>query len=148
MPGYNVRPLEICAAVGLVQLGKLERMIAIRRANAACFIERFGGDERFILQREHGVSSWFSFTIILNPGLGIDRARVMDAMRQADIGFRMITGGCFLRHEAAKFFDYDTAGEIVNANIACNSSCIARMTSEWYRATKSSWVTKLTKTKW
>ena len=27
------------------------------------------------------------------------------------IGFRMITGGCFLRHEAAKFFDYETVGE-------------------------------------
>ena len=30
----------------------------------------------------------------------------------------MITGGCFLRHEAIKFFDYDIVGDIVNANIA------------------------------
>jgi CDP-6-deoxy-D-xylo-4-hexulose-3-dehydrase len=30
----------------------------------------------------------------------------------------MITGGCFLRHDAIRFFDYDTVGEIVNANIA------------------------------
>jgi CDP-6-deoxy-D-xylo-4-hexulose-3-dehydrase len=30
----------------------------------------------------------------------------------------MITGGCFLRHDAIKFFDYDTVGEIRNANIA------------------------------
>ena len=42
----------------------------------------------------------------------------MDALRTADIGFRMITGGCFLRHEAIKYFDYETVGEIVNANIA------------------------------
>ena len=118
MPGYNVRPLEICGAVGLEQLKKLSGMLEVRRANAAHFVKLFRGDERFILQREHGRSSWFSFTIILNPSLGIDRARVMDAMRKADIGFRMITGGCFLRHEAAKFFDYDTAGAIVNANIA------------------------------
>jgi CDP-6-deoxy-D-xylo-4-hexulose-3-dehydrase len=118
VPGYNVRPLEICGAVGLEQLKKLDRTLAIRRANAALFVELFAGDERFILQREHGESSWFSFTIILNPALGLDRARVMEALRRAGIGFRMITGGCFLRHEAAKFFDYSIVGEIVAANIA------------------------------
>ena len=42
----------------------------------------------------------------------------MGAMRDAGIGYRMITGGCFLRHDVIKYFDYDTVGEIVNANIA------------------------------
>jgi CDP-6-deoxy-D-xylo-4-hexulose-3-dehydrase len=118
VPGYNVRPLEICGAVGVEQLKKLDGMLAIRRANAAHFTRLFSGDERFVLQREHGVSSWFSFTIILNPACRIDRNRVMAAMREAGIGFRMITGGSFLRHEAVKFFEYDVAGEIVNANLA------------------------------
>ena len=118
VPGYNVRPLEICGAVGVEQLRKLDRMVGVRRANAAVFVKLFQGDERFTIQREHGRSSWFSFTLILNPRLGIDRAKVMDALRREGIGFRMITGGCFLRHDAVKFFDYDTVGEIVNANIA------------------------------
>ena len=69
VPGYNVRPLEICGAVGVEQLKKLDRMLEIRRANAALFVELFRrATTRFILQREHGCSSWFSFTIILNPG--------------------------------------------------------------------------------
>ncbi len=118
VPGYNVRPLEICGAIGLEQLPKLDTMIETRRRNAELFVKLFAGDERFIIQRENGRSSWFSFTIILNPALRIDRARLMDALRAADIGFRMITGGCFLRHEAIKYFDYSTVGEIVNANIA------------------------------
>jgi CDP-6-deoxy-D-xylo-4-hexulose-3-dehydrase len=118
VPGYNVRPLEICGAVGIEQLKKLHRMLAIRRANAARFVQLFGGDPRFIIQREHGVSSWFSFTLILNPAHQVDRARVMEAMRDAGIGFRMITGGSFPRHEAIKFFDYAFAGDIVNANVA------------------------------
>jgi CDP-6-deoxy-D-xylo-4-hexulose-3-dehydrase len=118
MPGYNVRPLEICGAVGLEQLKKLDGMMEIRRANAAVFVDGFRNDERFIIQRENGQSSWFSFTVVLNPALRIDRNRVMSAMREAGIGFRMITGGCFLRHDAIRYFDYDTVGPIVNANIA------------------------------
>lgn len=118
LPGYNVRPLEICGAVGIEQLKKLDGMIEMRRANAEVFVSLFKGDERFIIQRENGRSSWFSFTVILNPALRIDRARVMEHLRAADIGFRMITGGCFLRHDAIKYFDYDTVGEIVHANVA------------------------------
>jgi CDP-6-deoxy-D-xylo-4-hexulose-3-dehydrase len=118
VPGYNVRPLEMCGAVGSEQLRKLDRMLEIRRANAALFKARFAGDPRFILQREHGVGSWFSFTMILNPRLDLDRGRVMAALREAGIGFRMITGGCFLRHEAIRFFDYDIVGDVANANLA------------------------------
>jgi CDP-6-deoxy-D-xylo-4-hexulose-3-dehydrase len=65
-----------------------------------------------------GSSSWFSFTLILNPAINIDRRRVMQALKEAGIGYRIITGGCFLRHDVIKYFDYDTVGEIVNANIA------------------------------
>lgn len=118
MPGYNVRPLEICGAIGLEQLKKLDGLVDIRRTNAALFVKLFSGDERFIIQREHGRSSWFSFTVILNPEARLDRAKVMAALRSAGVGFRMITGGCFLRHDAIRYFDYDTVGDIVHANTA------------------------------
>lgn len=118
LPGYNVRPLEMCGAIGLEQLKKLDRMVEIRRANAAYFRGLFAGDDRVILQREHGRSSWFSFTLILNPDLAVSRAEVLEALTAAGIGARMITGGCFLRHDAIKYFDYDLAAEIVNAHVA------------------------------
>jgi CDP-6-deoxy-D-xylo-4-hexulose-3-dehydrase len=120
LPGYNARPLELAGAVGVEQLKKLDGMISIRRDNAALFQSLFAGDERFIIQRElEGArSSWFSFTVILNPKLDIDRPRVMAALKEAGIGYRIITGGCFLRHDVIKYFEYDTVGEIVNANIA------------------------------
>jgi CDP-6-deoxy-D-xylo-4-hexulose-3-dehydrase len=117
VPGYNLRPLEVCGALGLVQLGKLEAIVEARRANAERFVQLFAGDERFIIQREHGRSSWFSFTIVLSPLLEISRADVLAALRESGIAFRMITGGCFLRHDAIRFFDYDTVGPIVNAHL-------------------------------
>jgi CDP-6-deoxy-D-xylo-4-hexulose-3-dehydrase len=120
LPGYNARPLELAGAVGVEQLKKLDGMLAVRRNNAAVFQSLFEGDERFIVQRElEGArSSWFSFTVVLNPELDIDRRVVMDALREAGIGYRIITGGCFLRHDVIRYFDYDTVGQIVNANIA------------------------------
>lgn len=118
LPGYNVRPLELEAAVGREQIKKLPAMTAARRKNLALFQELFAGDERFIIQRENGKSSSFSFTIILNPAARPDRERVFAALKEADIGFRIITGGCFLRHDVLKHYDYDTVGPIENAFLA------------------------------
>jgi len=119
LPGYNVRPLELSGAVGREQLKKLPAMTAQRRRNLALFHSLFAGDERFILQCEHGKSSCFSFTIILNPICQIDRDCVFQALRDADIGFRIITGGCFLRHDVIRYFDYDVVdGGVPNADLA------------------------------
>jgi len=118
LPGYNVRPLEITAAIGLVQLKKLPEMTAQRRKNMALFQAKFGGDPRFVIQRENGKSSTFAFTIILDPQRSVDRERVFAALRDADIGFRMITGGNFLRHDVIRYYDYATVGEVRNADIA------------------------------
>lgn len=116
LPGYNARPLELSGAVGLEQLKKMDELIAIRRRNAGVFVDLFRGDERFVIQRENGRSSWFAFTIVLNPALPLDRARILAALKQARIEYRIVTGGCFLRHDVIKFFDYDCAGPIVHAN--------------------------------
>jgi len=117
LPGYNARPLELSGALGVEQLKKLDSLLDIRRQNARVFVDLFAGDERFIIQKENGSSSWFSFTIVLNPEISIKRSKVINALRDAEIEFRMITGGCFLRHDVIRYFDYETVGDIVNANI-------------------------------
>jgi CDP-6-deoxy-D-xylo-4-hexulose-3-dehydrase len=118
LPGYNARPLELSGAIGIEQLKKLDRMVEVRRRNAELFVGLMKGDKRFIIQRENGRSSWFAFTIILNPEISLQRNSIMAALKAADIGFRIITGGCFLRHDVIKYFDYDTVGEMRNANLA------------------------------
>jgi CDP-6-deoxy-D-xylo-4-hexulose-3-dehydrase len=118
LPGYNVRPLEFSGAIGREQLKKLPRMTQRRRENLAHFRRLFDGDRRFIIQRENCRSSSFAFTIILNPQFNIDRESVFEALRQADVGFRMITGGCFPCHDAVRFFDFKIAGAVENAELA------------------------------
>lgn len=118
LPGYNVRPTELNAAAGIEQLKKLPAFTAARRKNLALFQSLFAGDERFIIQKENGKSSSFCFTIILNPEIDLNRAVIFSALTKAGIGFRIITGGNFLRHDVIKYYDYTEAGEILNANIA------------------------------
>ncbi|NGZ28581.1 MAG: DegT/DnrJ/EryC1/StrS family aminotransferase [Magnetococcales bacterium] len=121
LPGYNVRPLELSGAIGLPQLAKLDGMVAARRANGQFFQQLFQGDSRFILQRENGKSSWFSFTVILNPEANLDRRRILTGLKEAGVEFRIITGGNFLQHDVIKYFDYTTVGPVVNAPIAHNN---------------------------
>lgn len=117
LPGYNVRGTELQAAVGIEQLTKFDSFLERRRRNARHFRARFGGDERFTLQKENGESSWFSFTMIVRPGCGLTRRRVFEALRAAEIDFRIITGGNFLRHDVIRHFDYEVSGRR-NADLA------------------------------
>lgn len=118
LPGYNLRPLELSGAIGREQIKRLPEMTAQRRENLKLFQNLFGDDDRFIIQQEYGESSAFSFTIILNPEAGIDRQKVFDELGKEDIGFRIITGGCILRHDVVKYYDFDIHEEIVNGYIA------------------------------
>jgi len=118
LPGYNVRPIEMAGAIGKEQLKKLPMMTSARRMNLALFQSLFADDDRFIIQRENGVSSSFCFPIVLNPRYKPDRDRIFAALEDADIGFRIITGGCITRHDVIRHFEYETVGDLPNANIA------------------------------
>lgn len=118
LPGYNVRPIELAGAIGQVQLTKLPAMTAARRKNWQHFQRLFAGDDRFVIQRENGRSSAFCFTIVLPLQNGLDRDRVFAEMRAADIGFRMITGGCIARHDVIRHYDYECVGSLPNACLA------------------------------
>ncbi|MBF0529699.1 MAG: DegT/DnrJ/EryC1/StrS family aminotransferase [Deltaproteobacteria bacterium] len=106
LPGYNLRPSELHGAVGKQQIVKLPNFLRIRRENARHFKALFEQDKRFIIQRENGESSWFCFTMIVNPETGIERRMVLEKLKKAEIEYRIITGGNILRHDVSKYFDY------------------------------------------
>jgi CDP-4-dehydro-6-deoxyglucose reductase, E1 len=117
LPGYNVRPLELSGAIGIEQLKKLPAMTAARRKNWELFKKHFSRDNRFIIQRDNGKSSAFCFTVVLNPDAGLSRAKIMQALKKADIGYRIITGGCIIRHDVIEHYDYECVDGLPNANL-------------------------------
>jgi len=65
-------------------------------------------------------------------------SEVINALREADIGFRMITGGCFPSHDVIRHFDYELVGDIPNARLAHNQgffvgNCPADLTPQLTR---------------
>lgn len=115
LPGYNVRPLEIEAAAGLVQLRKLPKMLEQRRANAAQFVELFGGRNDVIIQQPLGDSSWFGFSFILDGPLAGRRPEVIDALTQAGIECRPVVAGDFTKNPVVERLQHRIVGSLDNA---------------------------------
>ena len=116
LPGYNVRPIEMMGAIGIEQLKKLPEFLKYRRENAEYFKKLFGNDERFIIQKEIGKSSWFGFSFLINEKSGIKRDDVIKVLTEANVDTRPIVAGNFARKEVVKWFDYEIQGDLANAD--------------------------------
>lgn len=93
--GYNVRPLELHAAVSREQFRKLPRFVAARRANAEVF-RQLTADLPIRHPVVIGKPSPFglNFTVEDRP----TRARLAEALRARGIDCRLPTGGSFTQH--------------------------------------------------
>jgi dTDP-4-amino-4,6-dideoxygalactose transaminase len=62
-------------------------------------------------------SSWFGFSLVLNEQSIISRSELVKHLTDANIECRPIVTGNFLKnHEVLNYFDYEVAGEMVNAD--------------------------------
>ena len=106
LPGFNVRPTEINAAIGLIQLKKLDNFVRIRRKNFKLFQKLFSNNEFFHIQKENGMSSSFAFTFVLKKKYSHLRQRILNKLRKNKIEFRLITGGSINLHPYIRKFNY------------------------------------------
>lgn len=116
LPGYNVRPNNIYAAVGLEQLKKLGKLLKIRRANHKLFVKLFSQDKRFITQKLNGLSSSFAFTFVFRKNYLKQKKNILKKLKQSGIEYRLITGGSFTKHPVRKFYNYSIYKNLKNTN--------------------------------
>jgi len=115
LPGYNVRPLELEGAIGIEQLKKLDHLLEVRRENAVYFQSLFMDDSRFILQKEHGLSSWFGFSMIIHPDADLERPIILNALTKANIEVRPIVSGNILQNDVIHHLNHRIVGDHKNA---------------------------------
>jgi dTDP-4-amino-4,6-dideoxygalactose transaminase len=90
--GFKYNLTDIAAALGLSQLARADQLLAARRELAAGYTERFLASEaRDLLElpadEPDGSHAWHLYVIRLHlDRLGIDRAEVMEHLREAGIG--------------------------------------------------------------
>lgn len=116
LPGYNLRPLEIEAAIGIEQLKKVDKIIENRRKNAEYFKERLDNMRIYDAQKEVGESSWFGFPIILKEKYQGKRDLVVNFLKSKGIEVRPIVAGNFLRNPVIKYLDYEISGDVKNSD--------------------------------
>ena len=110
LPGMNFRPLEIEAAIGRIQLTKVDKMNEQRRHNASTFVEHVGSIPSVTIQKPLGDSSWFAFAIIFeNTQL---RGQIAETLKTAGVECRPIVTGNFVRQPVLKFLDYEVSGHL------------------------------------
>lgn len=115
LPGYNLRPLEMSGALGQEQLKKLSDLIKGRRKNARIFVERLSNHPLFTLQSELGESSWFGFSLLLRPDIGISRDEFVKKLNALGFECRPIVAGNFTKNPVMEHIPHLIHGELPNA---------------------------------
>lgn len=116
LPGYNLRPLEMSGALGIEQLKKLPYLIEGRRKNGELFQKKLGKNQKFIIQKEIGCSSWFGFSLVLRKESNIKRKDFIQALISEGFECRPIVSGNFTKNVVMKYFNYTVHDKLINAD--------------------------------
>ena len=117
LPGFNLRPLELSGAIGQIQLNKFPKFLEYRQKNAKKFVELFSNSNSYQIQKEHGTSSWFGFSIILKGRLQGLRSELLSLLKKNQIDTRPIVAGNFTSNPVMKHLKYEALPELPNANL-------------------------------
>ena len=88
--GFNYRMTNLQAALGVAQLEQIDEFIALRRHNAALYMERLQEVPGITLppQAAWAENVYWMFAPLIEPEFGLDRAAVMCKLRQKGIESR------------------------------------------------------------
>lgn len=100
--GCNLKPLELQAAMGRVQLRRLEEFKKIRKNNAETLLKILSErKDKIVLPKSNSNADvcWYTFPITLKSG---SRKKVLDALDKANVEWRPILAGNIARQPAFK----------------------------------------------
>ncbi len=88
--GYNLRMTEIAAAIGLVQLGKLEGWVRQRRENAKALTKGLEGIEGLVPPSEGNwmVHAYYQYVVRAEPSFHRSRDEIVAALTEEGVGSR------------------------------------------------------------
>jgi CDP-6-deoxy-D-xylo-4-hexulose-3-dehydrase len=103
--GYNLKPIELQAAIGLVQLKKLPEIVKIRNNNFKLLYNIFKKYESFFylpVATKDTKPSWFAFPLTLKENIPFNRNKICKYLEDNKIQTRPYFAGNILLHPAYK----------------------------------------------
>ncbi|OQA20279.1 MAG: L-glutamine:2-deoxy-scyllo-inosose aminotransferase [bacterium ADurb.Bin363] len=122
--GYNLKLIDLQAAIGCAQLEKLSSFIEARKKNWKLLREGLKGlSDKFILPEatENSDPSWFGFLLTVKENAGFTRDEIIEYLEKNKIQTRMLFAGNLIKHPC---FDelrkekkgYRIMGELINTD--------------------------------
>lgn len=117
--GYNLKATDMQAAVGVVQLRRLDAFVAARRRNFAALHAGLKRHEAHLILPETTADSepsWFGFPLTVREGAPFKRERLTSFLESGKIGTRLLFAGNIVRQPYFKDVAYRRVGALERAD--------------------------------
>jgi CDP-4-dehydro-6-deoxyglucose reductase, E1 len=122
--GYNLKALDMQAAIGLAQLDKLDDFIERRRANYFLILEKLKKFEDLLILPQVDPKAYispFGFPLTVRSDAGFTRRDIVTFLEAKGVATRMLFGGNLTRQPAYLGKKYRVFGGLENSDIVMNS---------------------------
>ena len=108
--GFNLRPMDLTAAIGLSQFRRLGSMMNVRALNREKIINKIKKSKKwnnqyiFFEPNKNVSPSWFGFPIMINNINKVNKNKFMNYLNKNGIETRPILSGNFLNQPSAKLY--------------------------------------------
>lgn len=123
--GYNLKLTDMQAAVGVSQLAKLPRFIAVRKKNHQFLRAAMQELEQFFILPEPAPGadpSWFGFLLSVRDNLPFTRTDLVRHLASRRIGARLLFGGNLTRQPAYQGLAYRRVGDLAQSDFVMRAS--------------------------
>ena len=121
--GFNFRPTDIQAAIGLSQFNSLNNFIKVRKVNRNKIIKKIMTDERwnnqvrFVEKNDNTEPSWFGLAMLFNKKFKHKKKLILNKLDKLGIENRPIISGNFLKQPALRKYNINQKSKnFPNAN--------------------------------
>ena len=121
--GFNLRPTDINAAIGLEQLKRLKKILSIRKYNFFKIKEELINNKNYNNQftilndQKDSKIAWFGIPFILNSKDKKYKNKIMEKLNNKGIMTRPIISGNFAKQPSIKLYKINTKLKLPNANL-------------------------------
>lgn len=125
--GFNVRPTDINASIGINQLSRLNKILSIRKFNYNILFKTLVRHRKFynqfkIIESAPNVSAcWFGMAIVLNKKFSKNKTKIQKNLKKKGIETRPIISGNFAKQKSIKLYKIKSSN-LKNANYIDESS--------------------------